>query len=91
MDALRTMDVTTTVTTARNECTAEQGAEWQAKYSDGYRAARSDVLWNADPRIALVTIPPEMPGETGAEYVARHVGQAWEIGYTAGYRFQQSA
>lgn len=76
---------------ARNECTAEQGTQWQERYGAGYRAARSDVLWNADPRIALVVIPPELPGETGATYVARHVGQAWAIGYTAGYRFMQRA
>jgi hypothetical protein len=76
---------------ARSECTAEQGAQWQEGYSAGYRASRSDVQWNAEPRIALVEIPPELPGETGAEYVARHAGQAWAIGYTAGYRYQQRA
>ena len=75
---------------ARIECTPAQAAEWQSQYGDGYRTARGDITWNAGPRVALVDIPAEDPYETGAEYVARHVRQAWAIGYAAAWRYERS-
>ena len=72
----------------QRECTPEEGQLWQERYGDGYAAARGDILWNAGPRIDLIEIPAELPGECGAQYAARHVGQAWEIGYTAAWRFE---
>ncbi len=70
------------------ECTPEQNERWRTQYSEGYRVGRGDVQWNAEPRIPLVSIPAEMPGETGAEYVAKHAGLAWQIGYARAYRFE---
>jgi hypothetical protein len=75
---------------ARNECTPEQGQEWQTRHGDGYSAARGDITWNQPPRIALIDIPPETPGETGAEYVAQHVDKAWAIGYTSAWRHHEA-
>lgn len=72
----------------RTECTAEQGQQWRDQYTDGYRAGRGDARGNAAPRVPLISVPPEIPGETGAEYVARYVEQAWPIGYASGYRFE---
>lgn len=73
---------------ARVECTPEQSVLWQDKFSDGYRTARGDIQWNAGPRVDLVPIPAEVAGETGAEYVARHVSQAWMIGYASAWRWE---
>lgn len=72
----------------RKECTAEQAEQWHEEHGEGYRTGRGDARWNASPRIPLIEIPPELPYETGAEYVARHAGQAWQIGYTRAYRFE---
>jgi hypothetical protein len=72
------------------ECTPQEGERWREQYSDGYSTGRGDVRWGAPPRIQLITVPGEMPGETGAEYVARHVGRAWEIGYTRAYQFDSA-
>lgn len=74
----------------QRECTPEEGQHWQQQRSDGYAAARGDILWNQGPRIPLVDEPGEVPGETGAQYVARHVGQAWELGYSAAWRWELS-
>jgi hypothetical protein len=74
--------------TTRVECTAAQGALWQERYGEGYRVGRGDVRWGAAPRIDLVEIPAEDPYETGAEYVARHVGQAWAIGYARAWAYE---
>lgn len=72
------------------ECTAAQGATWQARHSDGYQAGRGDTRRGHGNRIALIDVPPELPGENGAQYVARHVGIAWEIGYTEAWRYETS-
>ena len=73
---------------ARVECTPEQAVQWQDKFSDGYRTARGDITWGQEPRVELVPIPAEQPYETGAEYVARHVAQAWMIGYASAWRWE---
>ena len=79
----------TTATAARpRECTPEEGQRWQHDYTEGYRVGRGDVRWNQAPRIPLIEIPPEDPFESGAVYVARHVGIAWQIGYTRAYRYE---
>jgi hypothetical protein len=70
------------------ECTAEQGAEWQARYSDGYRTGRGEAP-SGNSRIPLIYVPPELPFENGAQYVARWVSFAWEIGYTQGWIFER--
>jgi len=67
------------------ECTAEQAGLWAERYQDGYRTGRGDARWNAAPRIELIAIPAEVAYETGAQYVARHVSIAWQIGYTRAY------
>jgi hypothetical protein len=69
------------------ECTPEEGQRWQRDHSDGYATGRADGYWHRAPRIELIKIPPDIPGETGAAYVARHVGIAWQIGYSAAYRY----
>lgn len=81
------MDATTTT---QRECTPEEGQHWQAQHSDGYRAGRGDARFARGPRIDLIEVPPEIPGECGSRYVARHVGQAWEIGYTRGYLYEKA-
>ena len=79
----------TTATAERvAECTPEQGQQWQHDYSEGYRIGRGDVFWNMAPRIPLIDIPPEIPGETGSRYVTRYVHLAWQIGYTRAYRYE---
>lgn len=80
--------VMTQVTHVQRECTEAEGQLWQERHGDGYRAGRGDGRWNRAPRIDLIDIPPELPGECGAQYVARHVGIAWEIGYTHAYRYE---
>jgi hypothetical protein len=73
----------------RLECTAEQAQQWERRFSDGYRAARGDIGGNAGPRIELAPgVPADVPGENGAEYVARHVGRAWEIGYVSAWEYE---
>ncbi len=72
----------------QRECTPEEGKRWQEQRSEGYRVALGDIKWNAEPRIPLVDEPREVPGETGAQYVARHVSQAWELGYSAAWRWE---
>ena len=69
------------------ECTPEEAKRWTHDYSDGYAAGRGDGRWNRAPRIPLIDVPPDIPGETGSAYVARHVGIAWQIGYSAAYRY----
>lgn len=81
------MTITADTVQRQRECTPDEAARWQANYSEGYRVARGDILWNQQPRIGLVAIPPEIPFETGAQYVARHVDDAWAIGYTAAWRY----
>jgi hypothetical protein len=80
--------MTTATETRQRECTAEEGAEWQRRFSEGYRLGRDDVRWNAAPRMPLVTLPPDDPYETGSQYVARHVSRAFEIGYTRAYAYE---
>ena len=36
----------------------------------------------------LIAIPAELPFESGAQYVARHVGQAWLIGYARAWAWE---
>lgn len=72
----------------QRECTPDEGALWSAQYSEGYRVGRGDIAWNAGPRVELVAIPAELPYETGAQYVARHVGQAWAIGYARAWAWE---
>ena len=71
----------------QRECTSEESQRWRRDYTDGYQAGRGDARWNAAARIPLIVIPPEVPSESGAAYVARHLGIAWQIGYTRAYRF----
>jgi hypothetical protein len=70
------------------ECTAEQGQQWREQYSAGYRAGRYDIRFNAGLRMELIEIPAELPFETGAQYVTRHVGNAFAIGYAAAWRYE---
>ena len=79
----------TEITRAR-ECTAEQAAQWTARYSDGYKAGRGDAKWGQPRDGALVDIPAEVPGECGSVYAARHLGIAWRIGYTDGWTFTRN-
>jgi hypothetical protein len=70
------------------ECTPEQGKQWQTRYTDGYCHGRRDARDGRINRAYVVAIPAELPMETGAQYVTRHLGQAWEIGYTAAVHYQ---
>ena len=78
----------TAASVVQRECTPAEGKCWQEQRCEGYRVARGDILWDQEPRIPLVGEPAEVPGETGAQYVARHVGQAWELGYAAAWRWE---
>jgi len=73
------------------ECTAEEGQQWQRDHSGGYAAGRGDGRQDRAPRTGLIGIPADVPGETGASYVARHLGIAWQIGYSAAYRFERDS
>ena len=72
----------------QRECTPEEGERWSSQYGEGYRVARGDIQWNQPPRVDLVVIPAELPFECGAQYVARHVGQAWLIGYARAWAWE---
>lgn len=74
----------------QRECTAEEGARWQEQHSEGYRVGRGDARCGRPERIDLIAIPPELPGECGAQYVARYVDIAWQIAYTRGYCFEMN-
>jgi hypothetical protein len=71
------------ITEPQRECTPEESQLWRERYSDGYKAGRGDVQWNSVRGDLVIDIPAELPGECGAQYVARHVGIAWQIGYTS--------
>lgn len=71
----------------QRECTPEEAQRWTREHSDGYQAGRGDGRWGRAPRIPLIEIPPDLPGECGAQYVARHIGIAWQIGYSGAYRY----
>ena len=80
-----------TVTVTRvPECTAEQGQQWSDQFGEGYRVGRGDARWNSGPRIPLIDVPADIPGESGAQYVTRWAHLAWQIGYTRAYRYQLS-
>jgi len=72
---------------AHRECTPEEAQRWTREHRDGYAAGRGDGRWGRAPRIDLIEVPPDIPGETGSAYVARHVGIAWQIGYSSGYEY----
>jgi hypothetical protein len=78
----------TTVTAEPGPCTQEQAAQWSDQFGEGYRVGRGDARWNAAPRIPLIEVPAEIPGETGSRYVTRYVHLAFAIGYTRAYRYQ---
>lgn len=69
----------------RRECTPAESEQWTSQHGDGYRTGAGDARADRAPRIQLVPVPAEVPGETGSRYVARHVARAWAIGYTTGY------
>ena len=70
------------------EATPEESALWQARYTTGYQHGRGDTL-NGDVRadVVLAVIPAEVPGETGSRYVARHLDDAYRIGYTRAWQW----
>lgn len=75
------------------ECTAEQGADWSARFGAGYAAGRSDARFRqmqAPREGALIAIPADLPGETGAQYVTRHLELAWRIGYTRAWDYERA-
>ena len=69
------------------QCTPEEARQWTRDHSDGYAAGRGDGRWGRAPRVPLIDVPPDIPGETGAAYVARHLSNAWQIGYSGAYRY----
>lgn len=71
------------------EATPEQREQWQAQFSDGYKAGRRDARRNSLREGALIEIPEWLVSETGAEYAARHLADAWRIGYTHAYLFER--
>ena len=72
---------------AHRECTPEEAQTWTREHGDGQAVGRGDGRLNRPPRIPLIEIPPDLPGECGAQYVARHVGIAWQLGYSRAYRY----
>lgn len=82
--------MTSTMQAGRVECTPEQGQLWQAQYGDGYSAGRGDGKGCGSRDGALIDIPAELPGENGAEYVARHAELAWRIGYTRAWDYEHA-
>src|SRR5262249_39048894 len=72
----------------QRECTEEEGNRWQAEHKRGYEQGRSDSRWSqVRPDLVLAEIPPELPYETGAQYVARYVDLAYRVGYTGAVRW----
>lgn len=71
----------------QRECTPAESEQWTAQHGEGYRAGAGDARADRAPRIQLVPIPADVPGETGSRYVARHVGRAYAIGYSSGYMY----
>jgi len=72
----------------QREATADESAQWQRQYTAGYEHGRSDARFQPGPRDgALIDIPAEVPGETGAQYVARHLPVAWRVGYARAWEF----
>ncbi|HMH89936.1 MAG TPA: hypothetical protein VK586_02500 [Streptosporangiaceae bacterium] len=88
--ALKAAVTTMAATQTQRECTAEEAAVWRARHSDGYQAGRGDARCGHGNRFELIEVPAELPGENGAQYAARHVGIAWEIGYTSAWRYEAS-
>lgn len=78
------------IVAAQAECTEEQGATWRERHSDGYQAGRGDARRGHGNRFELIEVPAELPGENGAQYVARHVGIAWSIGYAEAWAYETS-
>lgn len=71
------------------ECTPEQAAQWQERYTAGYSYGRMDAR-AGKPRtdVLLAEIPPEDPYETGSVYCARNLDLAFRIAYTRAYRYE---
>ena len=67
----------------QRECTAAEGKLWRERYTAGYSHGRADARWNQVRQAVVVVVPAELPFETGAQYVARHLDLAYRIGYTA--------
>ncbi len=74
----------------QRECTPEEAQLWQARFGDGLSHGHSDGRWNREPRIPLMDQPADIPGECGAQYVARHVAIAWELGYSHAYLWEMA-
>jgi hypothetical protein len=72
----------------QRECTPQEGQTWHDRYSVGYRLGRDDLIIRRTVRESwLIEIPAELPGENGAQYVARHVEIARQIGYTGAVKW----
>jgi hypothetical protein len=69
------------------EATPEESALWQARYGSGYSRGRTDGQWGDVDGCLLIDVPGEIPGECGSRYVARHLGIAYQIGYTRGVQY----
>jgi len=80
-----------TTATVQRECTEAEGALWQERFTAGYSHGRQDAKWNQVRADVLCDVPAELPGETGARYVARHVDLAYRIGYTGAVRYARRA
>lgn len=72
----------TAASAVQRECTADEGSQWKERYTTGYQHGRSDMLNGSVRERVLLSPPAEVPGETGAQYVARHADLAYRIGYT---------
>ncbi len=71
------------------ECTPEQGEQWARDHGDGYSYGRYDGRYGRPARDgALISVPADRPYETGAQYITRHLGDAWRIGYTRAYEYE---
>jgi hypothetical protein len=79
--------MTAVASEVQRECTPAEGAVWRDRFTTGYVHGRRDVLSRRLRGDALCVIPADVPGETGARYVARNLDAAYRIGYTRAFYF----
>ena len=80
----------TSTDAVQRECTPEEAAKWVSDRNEGYVRGLWDARQSRLPAVPIGDAPAEVPGECGAQYVARHVGIAWQLAYVEGWRWGES-
>ena len=82
MADINIIQLASTRATAAGEMSLEEAAQWTAQYNAGYRDGRAHAISDRVRADWLVTIPADLPYETGAAWVKRNLPLAWRIAYT---------